>query len=70
MSPPERSVDIFYVNWKGTAKWRHILPRRLYYGSNSFHKEPQWILEALDLDKKESRDFAMQNIHHWRTRDF
>ena len=27
----------------------------------------QWVMQAVDLDKNDIRDFAMTNIHSWRT---
>lgn len=61
-------VEIDYTNWKGERKKRTILPRPggVVFEGNKFHPKPQWILYAMDVEKKEERGFAMENIHSWR----
>lgn len=61
----EQKVTIVYTNWKGITAIRNILPIRIYFGSNEWHKENQWLLEALDLDKSASRTFAIKDIRAW-----
>lgn len=56
---------ICYTNWRNETSMRKILPSRIYYGEVSFHKGPQWLLEALDVDKNEPRTFATKDIHFW-----
>lgn len=58
-------VEIDYTNWKGVRSRRRIIPIGLQYGSNEFHKESQWLLQAYDTLKGESRTFAMAGIHSW-----
>lgn len=58
-------VWIDYTNHKGERRERLILPQKLYWGSSQWHPEPQWLLAALDVEKKARRDFAMQEIHQW-----
>lgn len=58
-------VIIDYTNWKGERSTRTILPIRIYWGSNEWHKENQWLLEAHDIDKKAVRNFALKDIHSW-----
>lgn len=55
-------LEFDYVNWKGIKGHRSVEVQGIYYGFTDFHKEPQWILEAYDLDKRESRDFAMKDM--------
>ncbi len=59
-------VEILYTNYKGSAGWRRIIPRRLFFGTSPFHPDEQWLLEAYDVNKKEERTFAMNQIHMWR----
>ncbi len=61
----EQKVRIIYTNWEGVTAIRNILPIRIFFGSNEWHKENQWLLEALDLDKSASRTFAMKDIKAW-----
>lgn len=51
-----------YKNWKGNTKERLIIPMRVYFGSTEFHLEPQWLLEAQCLQKKELRIFALKDM--------
>lgn len=65
MTQPTQSVTIDYTNWKGERDVRHILPLRVFFGHNEWHTEPQWLIEAHDLDKSALRTFAMKDIHSW-----
>lgn len=55
-------LEFDYVNWKGKKGHRSVEIQGIFYGSTDYHPEPQWILEAYDLDKRESRDFAMKDM--------
>jgi predicted DNA-binding transcriptional regulator YafY len=61
----EQEVRIFYTNWRGETRWRRVVPIRIWFGSNPWHPEPQWLLDAFDVDKAEDRAFAMKNITDW-----
>ena len=41
-------------------------PRGIYWGSNEWHPEWQWLLKAYDIDKQADRDFAMTGIQKWQ----
>lgn len=58
-------VEIDYTNWRGERSKRRIVPMRLSWENNEWHPETQWILHALDMDKREGRDFALASIHSW-----
>jgi DNA polymerase III epsilon subunit-like protein len=60
----ERS-RIIYKNYKGDISVRDIEIVRYWFGSTEFHKEPQMLLKAIDLHKKEERDFAVKDISSW-----
>ena len=60
-----KTVRIYYTNWRGETAFRTITPGRIRWGSNEWHPEPQWLLEAYDLDKNASRTFAMASILEW-----
>ena len=60
-------IEFDYVNWKGNRSKRRAEVNEYYFGSNEYHPEPQWLLEAYDLDKKAMRMFAlkdMSNVKH------
>lgn len=65
MNKPNYAVRVFYRNHRGEESWRRIQPRRIYFGANQYHPTPQWILEAIDLDKNQSRNMAMADIKEW-----
>lgn len=58
-------VQITYRNWKGVIGVRQITPINIWFGSTEWHKNPQWLLKAIDIEKKEERDFAMKDILSW-----
>ena len=61
----EQQVRIVYTNYRGETAIRTIRPERLHFGSTSWHPEPQWLLDAEDLEKREKRTFAMKDIRVW-----
>ncbi|AKO95006.1 hypothetical protein BEH_07510 [Priestia filamentosa] len=61
-------IEFDYVNWRGEKSRRTAMVENVWYGSNEYHKEDQWLLEATDRDKQEIRLFAMKdmsNIKYW-----
>jgi len=59
-------VEIDYVNWRGERSIRRILPVKIHFASSKWHPKPQWLLNAEDLGKRDTRDFAMKDIQSWR----
>jgi hypothetical protein len=59
-------VEIDYTNYRGERSLRRIQPKKLRFESTEWHPEPQWLMEALDLGKNETRYFALKDIHSWR----
>lgn len=57
-----QAVRIRYRNYRGETAVRHIKPCHIWFGSTSWHPEPQWLLEAIDLDKGAERSFALSDI--------
>ena len=60
-----RNVRICYTNHRGERRERVILPTRIYFGSNEWHKEPQWLMLVHDFEKGESRHIAVKDISSW-----
>lgn len=57
-------VTIDYTNWRGERRKRVVFPVGIYFGWNEWHKTPQWLLIALDLENNAARrEFATANIH-------
>ena len=59
-------AEFSYTNHKGRDSLRRVRPVRMWHGSTSWYPEPQWLLEAVDLDKGVVRDFAFAKIRNWR----
>lgn len=60
-----RPVRILYKNHRNETAMRTILPQRIWFGATAWHTEPQWLLDALDLDKGEARSFALADVKAW-----
>jgi predicted DNA-binding transcriptional regulator YafY len=66
LKPLAQDVRIDYTNWRNERSSRIISPIELFFGSNLYHPEAQWLLVALDVEKNATRTFALKNIHHWQ----
>ena len=62
------AVVIDYTNHRGERRERRILPQlnALFFDSTEFHREKQWLMVGFDLEKGETRTFALKDIHSWR----
>lgn len=58
----ENPIVFEYKNWKGALSTRKIIPIKIWYGESDYHASAQWFIRALDIEKQENRDFAIQNI--------
>lgn len=61
------AVRFRYRNYKGEVADRIAVPVQVFYGTTPHHPHPQWLLNALDLDKGEERDFALSDVQQWHT---
>jgi predicted DNA-binding transcriptional regulator YafY len=55
-------ITVVYTNYNGQTSDRHILPLRIWFGQTQWHPTPQWLLEAVDIDKGATRNFALRDI--------
>ena len=55
-------VQILYRNYRGETAMRTVRPSRIWFGTTDWHPEPQWLMEAVDLDKGAERSFALRDI--------
>jgi len=62
-------VEIDYTNWQGKRGLRRIrpVPGTLQFKSTEHHPTSQWLFDAVDLDKKALRTFALSDIHSWKS---
>lgn len=58
-------VQIAYTNWRGERTSPTIIPTRIFWGSNEWHPETGWLIEALDVGKQALRTFAPGKIAAW-----
>lgn len=60
-------VKIIYTNHRGIKSQRTVIPyhRGIRFGCSEWHKQPQWLMSAFDIDKAETREFAMKDIERW-----
>lgn len=65
MNSTVKTVVIDYTNWRGERSKRTIEPLQMWFGSNQWHQEPQWLLDAWDTEKDDLRIFALRGIHAW-----
>lgn len=64
-----RIVRILYTNYRDETGVRTILPQRIWFGATPWHPEPQWLLDALDMDKGVMRSFALADVKSWARTD-
>lgn len=65
MGSMKQVVEIDYTNWRGERSKRRIVPLSLTWENNKWHPETQWMLNAIDVDKRQTRIFALASIHSW-----
>ncbi|WP_321385717.1 hypothetical protein [Rhizobium sp.] len=53
---------VTYTNYRGETSRRAIKPKCVWFGSTEWHREPQWLLTAFDVDKGADRDFALKDF--------
>lgn len=61
----DQVVAIRYTNYRGETAVRRIIPMEICYKSTVWHPEPQWVLEAFDIDKDAHRSFALKDVIEW-----
>ncbi|MBI4948247.1 WYL domain-containing protein [Candidatus Berkelbacteria bacterium] len=59
-------VTISYTNYRGEKSDRRIVPLKIWFGSNEYHKDNQWLLDAFDITKDAIRSFAVKDITSWK----
>jgi hypothetical protein len=63
---PNKVVSIDYTNYRVERSTRVIIPGLLAFTATEYHPKPQWLLmSSYDIDKSNTRDFAMADVHKW-----
>lgn len=56
------AIRFVYENYVGKIAVREAIPVRMTFGSNEWHRERQWMMEAFDLEHGAMRTFAAKDI--------
>ena len=60
-------VWVLYTNHRCEQRWRLIRPDGVvFFGATAWHPVPQWLLKVFDLEKMQTREYAMTGISEWR----
>ena len=59
-------VTIRYTNYRGETSTRSVMPLRIWFGTNEWHREPQWLMDGIDLRRSVERSFALAAITGWK----
>jgi len=51
-----------YTNWRNETSVRKLDPAAIWFGTTAFHPEPQWLMNAWDIEKEVFRDFALRDM--------
>lgn len=57
-------IEFDYTNWKGKTSKRKAIVQRFAFGKTEWHQEEQFLMMGFDLDKKETRYFAMDDMRN------
>lgn len=57
-----RKFRMEYKNWRSETDIRYVEFIHVWIGNTEFHKEEQWLLKAIDLDRNVERDFAIKDV--------
>lgn len=65
IAPKAERVRIDYTNWRGERRERIIKPIRIEWTRNEWHRDPQWVLWANDMEDPtlKIKTFALAGIH-------
>ncbi len=66
--PGNQAIEILYTNYRGETSRRVIIPAAIRFGATEYHPDPQWLLDAYDVDKQAERTFALSDVHKWMKR--
>jgi hypothetical protein len=59
IAPP---LAFVYRNHRGEVATRRAIPISVRYGSSPWHPDPDWLLEAFDVERGAVRTFAMKDM--------
>ena len=57
-----RPMKVRYTNYRGETSNREIQAREIFFGSNEYHPEPQWLMRGIDMERFVERVFAIRDM--------
>lgn len=57
-------ITLDYTNYKGERRLRDVAPISIVFRSNNYYHGSGFILIAYDVEKRRTRDFAVNMIHN------
>jgi predicted DNA-binding transcriptional regulator YafY len=60
-----RQIRFVYRNWRGEVAARRVTPVELRFAATQWHPQARWLLVAVDEDRGQRRDFALDDILAW-----
>jgi hypothetical protein len=58
----EQVLEFDYLNYRGEYSRRTARMSSMYLGSNEYHRDTQWIMVGIDLEKSQERHFAVLDM--------
>lgn len=59
-------ITFTYKNHRDITSQREVVPVSISYSSNKWHPIEQWLLVAHDLQRGQTRTFALKDIKDWK----
>ncbi|WP_155918188.1 hypothetical protein [Marmoricola sp. URHB0036] len=60
--PEDQVVELLYLDSQGRELTRHVVPDRIWFGRTDWFPEPQWLLDAFDVEHGHVRCFALEQV--------
>lgn len=61
--PDDEILRFVYRNWRDEVGVRSVrMPILVHFGVSEWHPEAQWLVQAIDVDKDEPREFALRDM--------
>lgn len=57
-----KPLVVRYTNYRGETATRHLRPEGVLFARTEFHSEPQWLMEAVDVERDVRRSFALEDM--------
>lgn len=60
-----RIVAIDYIDRRGERRRYEIIPHAIRFGREFAHTDPQWLMDATNVQTKVVATFVVANIRNW-----